>query len=254
MRKKLPFLLIFSILFLVFSANLKSQQDDRLAVWIMEKVIEKSLENEKIKRQYVTYDKYQRIEDLTKQPPKIKKESYRIYGENGYSMERLFEITDENDKQRLVDEKSKQSKLDFNDMLAKKYLPRMTFRKIREEIINGRGYFVITFEPKAPPDQLPSKDLYDNGINRSSGTIYIDMEKFYPWKFESKLVEGFSAYVVGQAEDFQISVEQEERFGIVVPKQVVYTIKYKFLWITTYERRISTYGNHRDLRVTAQNK
>ncbi len=268
MIKKLTFLWVFLIFFLISGISPNSQQnrqEDPLAVWVMERVVEKSLENERVKRQYITYDKYQIIEDLTKQPPKedqttedpvkqppkARKEFYNIYGENGHSMERLFEIIDENGKQKFVKEKGKQSKLDFNNMLANKYLPRMIFRKVREEVIDGKGYFVITFEPKAPPNQLPSDDLYDGGINRSSGTIYVDMEKFYPWKFESKLTSKFSAYLVGQAEEFQINVEQEERFGIVVPKRVIYTIKYKFLWMTTYERRTSTYGNHHDLRDPA---
>lgn len=254
MKEKFNFLLILSILFIVSGINPKSQQNeqvDHLAVWIMEKVVEKSLENEKVKRQYITYDKYQQTEDLTKKPTETKEEAYNIYGENGHSMERLFRVTDETGRQRSVKEKGKQSKLDFNNLLASKYLPRMILRKIKEEVVDGRGYFVITFEPKAPPDQLPSEDLYDNGINRSSGIIYVDMEKFYPWKFESRLTTGFTAYLVGQAEDFQMNVEQEERFEVVVPKKVVYTVKYKFLWITTHERKTSTYGNHRDLRNTA---
>lgn len=256
MIRNVIFLSVLSIF--VFGTSPKSQenqQEDRLAAWIMERVIEKSLENEKIKRQYITYDKYQTTENLTEQPPKTKKETYNIYGENGHSMERLLEIVGENGRRRFVKEKGKQSKLDFSSILANKYLPRMTFRKIREEVIDGKGYFVITFEPKAPPDQLPSDDLYDSGINRSSGTIYVDMEKFYPWKFKSKLTTGFSAYLLGQAEDFQIYVEQEEQFGVVVPKQVVYVVKYKFLWITTHDRKTNTYGNHRDSRnPAAQNK
>lgn len=254
MKKNLNFLLILSIVILVSGINPKSQQnqqEDSLATWIMERVVEKSLENEKIKRQYITYDKYQTTEDLTKQPSKITQEFFNVYGENGNSTERRFAIIDEDGKQKSVKEKGKKSNLDFSTMLADKYLPRMTFHKVREEVINDRGYFVITFEPRVPPDKLPSNDLYDKGINRSSGTIYVDMEKFYPWKFDSKLTSDFSAYLLGHAEDFQIHVEQEEQFGVVVPKEVIYTIKYKVLWITTYETKTSTYGNHRDLRIPA---
>ena len=127
----------------------------------------------------------------------------------------------------------------------------MNFRKVREEIIDGRGYFVITFEPNAPPDKLPSEDLYDKGINRSTGILYVDMEKFYVRRFESKITEGFSAYLFGQAEDFQLFVEQEEKFGVVVPKQVVYMVRGSFLWIKHHERKSSTYGNHKDLRNPA---
>lgn len=233
----------------VFPVHTQSQQPaqsqirDELADWIMQKVIEKSLENEKVKRQYISYDKYQETEDLTEQPPKVKKETFNIYGENGKSMERRVEING-----KLIRENGKPSSLNFSDTLANKYLPRMIFRKTDEKIINGRGYFVLTFEPKAPPNQLPSDDMYDRGINRSTGSLWIDMEKFYVWKFESKIIEGFSAFLLGQAENFQLLVEQEEKFGIMVPKQVIVMIKYKFLWITTHEKIVSTYGNHRDSR------
>ena len=150
-----------------------------------------------------------------------------------------------------MSERGKPSGLDFNDTLANKYLPRMNFRKIREEIIDGRGYFVITFEPNAPLNKLPSEDLYDRGINRSTGTLYVDMEKFYVKRFESKIIEGFSAYLFGQAEDFQLFVEQEEKFGVVVPKQVTYTGKGHLFWMKYHERKSSTYGNHKDLRNPA---
>lgn len=223
----------------------RSSQNE-LAEWIMQKVVEKSLENEILKRQYITYDKYQTTENLAKQPPMIKRETYNIFGENGHSMERLVELNG-----RAVREKAKSSNLDFSKMLAEKYLPRMKFEKIREEMINGKGYFVITFAPKSPPNQLPENDLYDRGINRSSGTIYIDMEKLYIWKIESSVIEGFSAYFLGRAENFQLNVLQEEKFGIVVPKTTIVEIRYKILWIITHERRISIYGNHHDLRDPA---
>lgn len=255
LRWFIRFLIVTTIVATLSPTRVQSQQkqtgeksQDELVEWIMNRVIEKSLENEKIKRQFITYDKYQTIEDLTNNPPTQEKEVFNIYGENGQSMERRIRVSG-----RSVRERSKASTLDFTKTLAEKYLPRMIFRKIREEIINGRGYFVITFEPKDSPDRLPTKDWIDRGINHSSGVLYVDMEKLFIWKFESRITEIFSAYFFGQAENFQIYVEQEEKFGIVVPKQVVYTIKYKFLWITTHERKTSTYGNHKDLRdPTAQ--
>lgn len=217
--------------------------DGVLADWIMKRVIEKALENEKIKRQYITYDKYQITEDLTENPIKKTKETFNIYGDNGRPMERRTEVN-----QRLVRERGKVSRLDFTDALANKYLPRMVFTKLREEVIDGKGYFVISFKPKDSPDKLPTNDMWDRGINRSIGTLYIDMENFSIWKFESRITGSFSAYVVGQAEEFELNFEQEERFGVVVPKKTTYVIKYSFFWITTHEKRTSTYGNHRDLR------
>src|SRR3989344_2589659 len=90
-----------------------AQEDQEMANWIMKKVVEKSLENERIKRQYITYDKHQITEDLTTKPIKTKTEIFQIYGQNGQSMERLIESGG-----RPVKERGRASQLDFTNTLA----------------------------------------------------------------------------------------------------------------------------------------
>ncbi|OGI98427.1 hypothetical protein A3H53_02140 [Candidatus Nomurabacteria bacterium RIFCSPLOWO2_02_FULL_40_10] len=232
------------------SQVIQSQQENEvnadIADWVMRHAIEKSLENEKLKRQFLTYKKYKKIENLKETPPDVEEIVYDIYGLNGKPMERIV-----SEDGKSVKKQGKQSEMDFTDSLATRYLPRMNFHKTGEIIKNDRAYYIIRYEPRTTPDKLPANDRYDEGINRSSGQIYVDMETFQIWKLTAEITKKFSkAAGVFRLDNFMLEMEQEEKFGIMVPKRMTMTIDYTVLGIfRTYQRNTQTYGEHVDKRM-----
>lgn len=237
---------IFLLLIIVFfSSKAWPQQSptksQELAKWIMSIVIERAQENEKIKRSYTAYDKKVVKTNLQKNPPQtIETSVYQVYGEGGKSLEKLKE----RDRRPIRNARPEISMLDFNAILIERY----NFNLEREELIEGRGYYVINFKPKEPIDKLPFEDRFDEGINRTTGHLYVDMEKFYLKSMEGRLISTFvKALSIFEMKDFTIVFKQEEFEGVVVPSSLVLTYKYRVFWGDTYEKLEHTYENRQKL-------
>ena len=126
---------------------------------------------------------------------------------------------------------------------------RYDFQLFGEELINGRGYFLITFQPKEPISRLPFNNRMDEGINRMHGFLYVDIEDLHVWKLEGQLTKSFSqAANIFEMKNFQIVLTQEKRFGVVVPLSLNITYSYRVLWRHTSESLIYTYSDHVDKR------
>ena len=255
--RKLHLLLTAIALFLPLSSSSYSQTQDqtseKLGTWIMERVIRNAEENEKIKRDHITYNKTVYKRNLEKDPPELKSvERFNIYGNEGQSIEKLVERAAINKgkvtkKVAVTNAKPQVSNLNFNSIIGERY----NFRLVGEELLNGRGYFLIAFQPKEPLDQLPFNERLDEGINRMYGTLYVDIEELYVWKLEGQLTASFSkAASIFEMKDFSIILMQERKFGVVVPLSLTITYRYRVFFGHTHERLIYTYSGHFDKRTT----
>ena len=239
----LPILLLFSGNAIAQSTTDQEPQDKpsgKLANWIMHLVVNKGEENEQIKRDRITYNKKVVKYDLKKTPPQIIETSiYQIFGDGGKSLERLIE---KNGK-LIKNDRPKPGKLSFNEILLERY----NFNLEKEELIDGRGYYVISFKPKEPMNRLPINDRMDEGVNRTAGILYVDMEKFYLKRMEGNLTKNFSkALGIFEMRDFSIIFEQEEFEEVIVPSSIVVTYKFNIvLWGETYEKLEYSYSDRK---------
>lgn len=217
----------------------KSQE---LAKWIMGIVVEKAKENEKQKRDSVTYDKRVIKSNLQRNPPQILETSvYQVCGQKGQSFERLVE----KDGRPVRNARPKMSMLDLNSILLERY----DFNLEGEELKEGRWYYIISFKPKEPIEKLPFENRYDEGINRTSGQLYVDIEKFYLRQMDGKLTNTFpKALGIFEMKDFTILFEQEEFEGVTVPSHLVLTYRYRVFWGETHEKLEYTYSNRQKIQ------
>jgi len=238
---------LFFILFLKTGFCQNSQNNPKseaLARWIMDITIKKNLENEAIKRQYVTYRKHVLKYNLEKDSSNAvanETEVYEIYGQNGNSMERLVQ----KGRRRIQNSVPKKSAIDFNNILAERYV----FNLEREEIIDGRGYYIISFRPKEPINALPVKVRIDEGINRMIGTLRIDMENFHLKKLDGHLgYELKKGWGIFEMKSFTINLRQEEFESILVPDSMVITYEYHVLFGSTHEKLEYSYSDRKNNR------
>lgn len=239
MKLKTLILSLFTA-FSLFSGSLAGQNTDKtskeeLAKWIINIVLEKGRDNERMKKEYIIYDKTVIKYNLGENPPQEKERLvYEIYGQNGRSMERLKE----KDGKPVKNSQPEASKLNFNELIVERYDLNLE----REIISDGRGYYVISFKPKN--EQLPFNDRLDEGINRTAGYLYVDMEKFYLKRLEGKLTNSFSkAMNIFEMKEFSIEYEQEEFESVVVPSKMVLNYKYRVFWGDTHEELRYLYSN-----------
>ena len=216
-----------------------STKPQELAKWIMGIVVAKAQENEKIKRSHITYDKKVIKYNFEINPPKIMETSiYQIYGQNGQSFEKLVQ----RNGQPVRNARPEIGMADFNSILLERY----NFNLNREELIDGRWYYVIDFRPREPIDKLPLKNRLDEGINRTAGYLYIDMEKYYLKQMKGHLIASFGKGLnIFEMQDFTFLFEQEIFEGVVVPSSIVLTYKYRVFWGETREKLEYTYSNRR---------
>ena len=205
-------------------------------------VIEKARQNEVAKRAHLTFFKHVVFENMETQPPTIiKTETYRIVGNNGRSLEQLIR----RNGIPITTAPLSPGTFDFGEALATRY----TFTLQGEEIINERAYFRIIFEPKEPRERLPTHTREDEGINRMTGVVLVDMEDFTVWKVEGRVDESFRKAGIFKLNHFELTFEQERKFDIMVPKTMIIVLNYSTLGFETHERRTYTYSDHADNRL-----
>lgn len=241
LRPRLSVSLLIILLFLSGNANSQENREKskELAGWIMKIVVRKAKENEEIKRKSIAYDKKITKSNLGENPPQIVETSiYEIYGNNGKSMERLKE----KNGHKVNNARPEISELNLDIILIERY----EFDLEGEELINGRGYYIISFKPKEPIGKLPFENRMDEGINRTKGRLYVDMERFYVQKLEGRLTGTFTkALSIFEMKDFNIDMRQEEFEGIIVPSSLVLVYKYRVFWGDTHEKLEYVYSNRK---------
>lgn len=220
------------------SAVQYSDKPQELATWIMGIVVQKARENEKQKRDLVTYDKKVVKSNIQRNPPRVLETSvYSVYGENGRSFEKLKERNGRN----ITNARPEMSQWDLNSIITERY----DFNLEKEEFMEGRWYYVISFKPKEPIDKLPFEDRLDEGFNRAVGYLFIDLEKFYLKRMEGRLSNRFTkALSIFEMKDFSLTFEQSEFEGIIVPSSLVLTYRYRVFWGETSEKLEYSYSNH----------
>lgn len=233
---------------LTIIATPRAQSINSFTDWLMPKVLAKMAENERMKREFIRYDKIRIIHDLNQKPASIKStEKFEIYGINGLSYEKLV-------LKNKVPQKNQRPKVgtfDLNEILAQRYI--YTTQTPSEQYRDGRWYFVVDFKPK-PADQLPWDSLEDQGINRLMGSLWIDIETLATIRMEGKIPQQFRGrkglifnYSVYR---FELTMEQGIFSKIVVPKKVEFIMHFDSWAIPeTNEMHTYTYENHRDVRI-----
>lgn len=248
MNKKTCLVLLVSVILLFFDKMAKAQEsaksEEEFTAWLMKKVAEKAAENEKIKRDYLTYDKTVTKYDMRGGFSKARGvETFRVYGEHGKSMEKMTEKNG-----RKINTKPEESELDFGRIMAE----RFDFSFKEQVLINGRGYFVINFKPKTPINKLPFNNDMDECINRMSGVLYIDVEKLYMYRLQGRLMSPFKKGPFGllNIKGFSLRVEQEEKFGVIVPKYIEITLIGRVVFSDLNEGHVYTYSNHASKKIS----
>ncbi|MBI4158565.1 MAG: hypothetical protein HY505_03040 [Candidatus Yanofskybacteria bacterium] len=199
----------------------------------MQRVLENTEENERQKRAFIIFNKKEIKTDLDT-GQKIDTKIIKIFGQNGKSMEKLIEYND-----KPQNEPAKESELNLQTTL----IERAEFTLVGTGVIDGHNIFVLEF--KAKDENLKPKNRYEKALNYSEGRVYVDANKMQVLKMNAWSVKSYWAvWLFVRVHSFAIEVEQEERFGVFVPKKMV--LKYSIN--TMHDEIVSTYDNFRDLR------
>lgn len=88
-------------------------------------------------------------------------------------------------------------------------LSRFTFTLIGRETVNGRGMYVLEFEPR--PGKLPVRSFKDKFINKAAGRVWVDDEDYAIAKAELRLTEKVDVILglAGTVWQFQYGFERE---------------------------------------------
>ena len=236
-------------LFLLIPFILSAQASDPIALKVMDNVIAKAKENEILKRKYIIYNRHTTIKDLKYNPPPTKTQISLLFGRDNKSYEKLIE---ENGR-KLTNRREELGNFDqlgLYEAMRTRY--EYTMPNPQLQLLNDKVVLVVNFKPK-DKSQLTFDKNEDEVINRISGTFWIDIDTHAVLKFEAHLTESFTkGLIVFSMDIFNVSIEQEEKFGIMVPKRMTYTVKYRLFLASTYEEQTSTYSDHTDLRLAGQ--
>lgn len=228
-----------ALLLFLYTGAIQGQETPKtkLGNWIMQRVLENTEENEKQKRAFITYHKREVKTDLDTGRI-VDTKVIEIFGQNGKSMERLIEYKEVPQK----NEPAKESELNLQATL----IERAKFTLVDTKIIDGRNMFILEF--KAKDKNLKSNNRYEKALNYSEGRVYVDANKMQVLKINAWSVESYwVVWLFVRVHSFGIELEQEERFGIFVPRKMV--LRYGINAMN--DEVVSTYDNFHDLREQA---
>ena len=202
----------------------------------MIRAIENAKENEIQKRQHITYNKRVLKRDLDTKKV-IEEKVFRVFGQNGKSMEQLIEENKKSQKNKRIEQS--------NDNLVENLTARCDFTLTDTKIVDGVAYFIVSFKPK---NELPkAKNRNEKALDHSSGEILIEIDGLRIKKIHSWSTKSFWGEVFVWVSNYSVEIEQEEKFGIMVPKSM--RVRYKIYLVN--EELEYTYENHEDLRNNA---
>lgn len=217
--------LVFGLM-LAPGAQDNSPPKDKLADFIMQRVLSRAKENDEKKRNNLVFRKIVTVENL-KNHKIEKKEIFLVYGEEGRTIEKLVE-----ENGCAVNQKKKSIPLELNEQI----LDRFVFEMAEPEIIidNDRPYYTINFRPK---DNLTADKWEDHFLNELEGMMLVDIEKFFLKKLSSHLRRKVSVgWGIFEMSHLEINFEQEEYGDLIVSKSASATVKYRIFWSSSHKQ------------------
>ncbi len=218
------------------------QVDASTGEFIIKTVLEKTTENEPLKREQLTYKRVYDVYNLNENEQVLNRAKEEVVLIEPGGRERLIEKDNKPVRGGNV------SGQKFNLLTVFKALVKLhDFLVIRIEMLEERPYYVISFWPK--PNQKSSGDV-ENVIVRSEGVMYVDIEKFYIKRLSARTLRPYSpwralgGFTLSRAD---IEMVQEEFSGIVVMSSVTITDRYWSLTRggTVFEKQTYAYKDYR---------
>ena len=214
--------------------------DPSTGEFIMKTVLEKTRENEPLKRAALTYKRIYDVYNLNEREQVTTRAKEEVILIEPGGRERLVEKNGQPVRGGTA------SGQKFNLLTVFEALMKLhSFSIIRIELVEDRPSYVISFWPK--PNQRSSGDV-ENVIVRSEGVMYVDIEKFYIKHLSARMLRPYSpwralgGFTLSRAD---IEMVQEEFGGIVVMRSVVITDRYWSLTRgTVFEKQIYTYKDY----------
>ena len=226
---------IILLLVLVFAPTKVFGQDNlNPAEFIMRAVVQKAVENEKLKKAKLEYKRVYKIENLNSQEEST-----------GLSKNEVILIS--NGAEKLIEQNGRPVRggtgsgsapsINFDNALAEFYDYSLSEPSL--VMMQGRAYHVINFKPKK---QKRTNSDIEEILARLSGTVYIDAEKLYIKRLNAKLTEnykrGWFIYKLGRAD---IELEQKEFENLFVVDTFKVVDKYYIFGVETFEKQVMTY-------------
>lgn len=237
------------VLALLFGPSMHGQTpeirvDPSTGEFIIKTVLEKTAENEPLKKATLTYQRIYDVYNLNEQEQVTNRAKEEVVLIEPGGRERLVE----KDGKPVRDGSISGQK--FNLLAVFKALTKLhNFSIVRIELVEGRPSYVISFKPK--PNQKSSGDV-ENVIVRSEGVMYVDIEKFYIQRLSARMLRPYSPWrALGGFNLSRADIEmvQEEFDGIVVMKSVTITDRY---WSVTrgtvFEKQTYTYQDYKQVQ------
>jgi hypothetical protein len=223
---------IIFLLLAVFSLKNEAQEQGQIPSTreLMDIVIKKALENNRIKARSLIFEKRYMIEDLNIEgrPGSIKKDATTLEGKGRPGAE---------------------VPIDINRVLTTSYM--FSYASPAIQIIDNRPHYVVHFEPL--PENPEVKGLFYEVANRSEGTLYIDREHFFIRKMNSRLIRSFNKYLyLGRVRRVELEFQQEFRpdlNNLVVIKSIIAVVRYRVIYllypVEYFEKYTYSYSNYK---------
>lgn len=211
---------------------------------LMHMAIQKVLEDEKLKAEYLTYYKRYMEQKLEERHGRIvpvggteNRELYYVFAQNGVFFEELIQKNGRLPSEADRKEKMADKRPDIEDILGRN---RYNFQLLGVSEYNNKQVYSISFEPKHPSlqPQVSAQDtlkkVTENEIlNNAYGLIYVDQENFVIVRVEAHLHRPPLRIKSGKLFRFDVTFERELADNISVNKRLTIVTKYayvSFIW------------------------
>ena len=191
--------------------------------FIIQTVITKARENDKIKKEKLIYKRTYSVENLNDKEQVTDQEKKEVVIIELGGQERMIEKNGKSGKPENQGKASK-TKIDLINVLEA-VLKVDEFNVAKIDIMGDRPYYVINFKPK--PNQNDKGGDVEDIIVRSEGVMYVDIEKFYIKKISAWMTRPYSrAGGLFNLSRANIEMAEEEFEGIIVMRSVTIIDKY----------------------------
>jgi hypothetical protein len=142
-------------------------------------------------------------------------------------------------RQKLTGAKISKTDENWETFLTSDLLARYKFTLVRQELLNQRPSYVLTFVPLST--KLPVKRTMDRVLNQIAGTVWVDAQEFEIAKadvsVQSKVTLGGILEVVGALKQFHYVIERQRVDNLVwFNKATKGEVEGRKLWDNTHVR------------------
>lgn len=230
--------LLFTIL-VQHTPSASNQSPTKPVDFIVGRVLDKTQDNDKLKREKLTYKRVYLAENLNDKEETINVDRGEVVLIEKSGKERVLERTGRGAKGN-----SRVSAPKFDLIKALESLIKFhDFEIIRIDMIGNRPYYLINFKPKI--NKIKANDDIEEIIVRSEGWMYVDLEKFYIKQITVWITRSYSrSWGIFNLTRANIDMAQEELDGIIIMKSINLIDRYSFFGFDTFERQTWTYKDY----------